>query len=42
MPIIDIKVPFYAQLEAMVLKDASEILEEVSAEQEAADQANGK
>jgi hypothetical protein len=42
VPIIDVKVPFYTQLEAMVLKDASEILERVSAEQEAADQANGK
>ena len=42
VPIIDIKVPFYTQLEAMVLKQASEILEKVSAEEEAADQANGK
>ena len=42
VPIIDIKVPFYTHLEAMVLKQASEILEKVSAEEEAADQANGK
>jgi hypothetical protein len=30
MPIMDIKAPFYSELEEIILKDASEILERVS------------